>query len=149
MKNIMSALALLALMVGFLSSLARDAAGSSTSSQCPDTKATQVDAEIVLKGDVTTCGVGVSVFGLHVGVFGPKCPDVKLTYPSHQECQGELNEYTYCQPRGNMDVTKEKCECVTVTVLGFGALVPSCSCSDAGTGGHVEDATTVACPGHP
>lgn len=113
---------------------------------CPNTMASQVDAEVKWSKRVRRCGIGIGIFGLRLSVFGPDCPEMKFIVPAHQTCQGNTNEGTYCAPQRPIDILAEKCTCVTVTALGTGILIPDCECKpsqlDAGT---VEDFETRPC----
>ncbi len=125
--------------------LAADLAAADSSSNCPDTRAGQVDARVEEAGGSRRCGFGFKLFGIGGGIFGPECPDFIITYPSHQECRGDPNPRTYCAPNGMIDVQVERCRCQQATVLGTGILIPSCECEAADGGGHVEDAQTLTC----
>jgi hypothetical protein len=120
-------------------------AAPQVTADCPNTKASQVDARVENGGNVRRCGVGIRIFGIGGGIFGPRCPEMKFTYPSHQECNGDQAQGTLCEPEGQIPVTFERCECSSATFLGTGLLIPSCSCASGGTAGHVEDARTVPC----
>ena len=114
--------------------------------ECPDQRASQVDAKVSYSGSAKTCGVGLVIFGVGGGIVGEKCYPLKITTPAHQECQGEPGEGTRCVPDGELEVKAEKCHCggLVVPILQIG--VPTtCVCSDAGSAGTVEDSETVLC----
>jgi hypothetical protein len=141
MRMLPSTLILLAL--GTLGGLAHSA--PQATADCANTKASQVDARVVPGGSVRRCGIGIRIFGIGGGVFGPRCPEKKFTYPSHQECRGENALGSFCEPEGTLPVTVEECECGTATLLGTGLLIPICDCDSGGTAGHIEDARTSPC----
>ena len=129
------------------SSMALPAAATrSKGNDCHDVRASQVDARIDNLGESQRCGLGIRIFGLGGGIFGPSCPDKKATYPAHQVCRGEVNPGTRCVPEGRLPVVVEDCECSRATVLGTGLLLPSCNCHNVPDESHVEDARTEACP---
>jgi hypothetical protein len=127
--------------------LAATPAQAQISSQCPDTRASNVPALIVYQGGYTRCGIGVQVLGLPISVGGSKCFRNEIIYPAHQECLGALGEGLECVPEASMPVQHNRCECTLVGVLGTGISLPKCSCSPAGTLGTLEDAQTVLCHG--
>ena len=113
--------------------------------RCPNVRATNVLARVDRQGPRTRCGFGVEVFGLPLSIGGGKCYQNEFTYPSHQECQGVVNEGTSCVPAPDMPVQLRRCECMTLGVLDTGFSIPKCNCSSYGTAGTIEDAQTVAC----
>ncbi|MSR62552.1 MAG: hypothetical protein EXS08_08930 [Planctomycetes bacterium] len=116
------------------------------SGTCPNKKASQVDSETKPQGGSERCGLGVSLFGWGIGLFGPKCPDKKATYPAHQVCKGEENMGTRCVKQSDLRVTLEECTCSVAGILGTGLALPNCSCSASGQdGGTVEDFETQNC----
>jgi hypothetical protein len=119
-------------------------ATAQSTSECPDTRGTQVDARTTDSGS-RRCGFGFRIFGIGGGLFGPECPIRTVHYPSHQVCNGEESRGTYCLPAGNLPVEVEECDCDSATVFGTGVLFPSCTCTE-GNAGHVEDAQTYPCP---
>jgi len=118
----------------------------SSGQQCPDVRASQVDARTYWTGTVVRCGVGIRFFGITIGFGGPECAPRRVTEPAHQTCLGEPNRGTMCLPAGPLPVTFETCHCSRATVLGTGLLFPDCECeTGAGDIGHVEDFMTVPC----
>lgn len=114
---------------------------------CPNTRACQVDARIESQGDEERCGIGLTLFGFDISIGGPKCPKNRIVYPAHQECHGAANGGTRCVPEQELPVTREKCECERVTVLGTGFSVPECDCEFDGNIGEIEDFKTERCLG--
>ena len=125
--------------------LALAAVGRAAADDCPDERASEVPARVEWGGEVERCGLGISIFGLPIQAFGPRCPDTKFFYPAHQECRGEKSTGSYCAFVGNIDVKRMRCECAELALLGTGVTIPDCSCKDDGTAGHVEDAQTYSC----
>jgi hypothetical protein len=120
--------------------------GGSTGFQCPNEKASQVDAEVTESGGSETCGIGLVVFGIGGGIFGEECPGVRAYVPAHQVCSGEKSPGTMCTKQGDLIVTAEKCGCggLVLPIVEIG--VPtSCECEPLPTG-TVEDFQTVPCP---
>lgn len=116
-----------------------------TPSACPNQKASQEDARVTWGGKTRRCGLGVSIFGLRLGVGGPLCPDKKYFYPARQVCRGEKNKGTRCTFERTLPVTSQDCECATATVLGLGFTGPICQCVTGANAGHVEDFKTESC----
>ena len=122
---------------------------------CPDVRASQVDARETVSGDSPRCGIGIRIFGLGGGLFGPRCPETTFTYPSHQECLGESAPGNLCLAGDSMTVLRRRCECSELTLLGTGFLSPVCDCNEDNQGGEVQDASTQNCrpildpPDHP
>ena len=116
---------------------------------CPDVKASQVDAREEVSSHSTRCGLGFSLFGFDISIGGPRCPDYKFLYPSHQDCQGEANEGTACAFSSNLEVTRERCQCTRYTILSTGVTLPQCECHHEGSAGSIEDFQTVNCPTGP
>jgi hypothetical protein len=121
-------------------------AATPQSSGCPNVRASLVDARTEGMGDSERCGLGVSLFGWGVGLFGPRCPDKKATYPAHGECSGARNDGTRCVKQGDLKVTLEECECSVAGIFGTGLSLPHCSCSPSSAdGGTVENFVTQNC----
>jgi len=121
-------------------------ATAQVSGECPNVQATPVDARTEGLGGSERCGLGVSLFGWSLGLFGPSCPDKKATYPAHSVCRGEKNMGTRCVKVSNLRVTLEECECSVAGVLGTGLSLPSCSCTPSSAdGGVVENFETQNC----
>lgn len=120
-------------------------ASAQASGDCPNTRASEVEAYTDSEGG-ERCGLGLSLFGWDVGLFGPKCPDRKIFYPAHQVCAGARNPGTRCVPEGEVDATVQDCECDVAGVFGTGVALPSCDCSATTIdGGKVEDFRTDRC----
>ena len=113
--------------------------------QCPDVRASQVDAREEVSSHSTRCGLGFSLFGFDISIGGPRCPDYKFLYPSHQECLGVHNEGTACVFSANLDVSRERCQCTRYTILSTGVTLPQCECHHEGSAGTIEDFQTVNC----
>ena len=122
-------------------------APAQTAGPCPNTRATNVPAQVSHDGPPTRCGVGVQILGLPISIGGAKCYPLEIIYPAHQECLGAENVGTQCEPEAAIAVQLNRCECVVVGVLGTGISIPKCSCTSAGGAGTVEDAQTVLCHG--
>ncbi|MCC7012417.1 MAG: hypothetical protein IT454_07655 [Planctomycetes bacterium] len=120
--------------------------GSATPS-CPDTKASQVDARVETAGDIDTCGLGLVIFGVGGAIVGDDCPEVRLFYPSHQECLGEKGVGKRCVSGGDLTVRKEDCECGGMILPLIEIGIPTeCECKiDPAGGGTIEDSGTENC----
>lgn len=132
-----------AIVLSFLAPFAPSTRGVDHS--CADTRASQVDARVVDSGTATTCGFGISIFGLELSIGGPECTPRRFIYPAHQACDGAPNEGTWCGKENDLPVTEERCECSDATILGTGLKLPFCDCELAGNAGTVEDFGTFNC----
>jgi hypothetical protein len=112
---------------------------------CPDMRTTHVRAEVVTSKTSTRCGVGISVFGLEIRLFGPNCPAARFTYPSHEVCAGAPAIGFRCALPQALQVIYERCNCSSLTALGTGVLLPHCDCQVQPGGGTVLSWTTVPC----
>ncbi len=117
---------------------------------CQDRAASvQVPVEEQESSETERCGFGISIFGIELTLFGPRCPRTIYTYPSHQTC-GEVGSSPghNCIVQGTLSVTREDCECSELEIPGLatGLDLPNCKCSPAaGNYGHVEDFQTQDC----
>lgn len=114
---------------------------------CPNVRASYVPPSVTHSSTSERCGVGISLFGLGVSVFGPSCPAARFTTPGHGVCNGAPSPGNRCVPAGLVDVIYEKCECADATALGTGLLLPDCDCQvQPISGGTVENWRTKPCP---
>lgn len=119
---------------------------TATAGDCPNEAATSVPPELLDSKQEVRCGVGVSILGLELSVFGPTCPVARFLVPAHGECLGAQVEDYRCVPVGVLNVSYERCECEDVTAIGTGLLLPSCKCTPQTlSAGFVIDWGSVAC----
>lgn len=113
---------------------------------CTHTKASQVEARTADLGKKRTCGAGLYVFGVGGAILGEECPQTRVFYPAHQVCNGEHADNVRCEPDGTLPVERKSCSCGGLVIPFINTGIPtSCVCSDATTGGTVEDFRTVSC----
>lgn len=112
---------------------------------CPDTCATQVQAKVEAGDENNQCFIGITIFGLEIGISVGHCPLMQVAYPAHQSCQGQYNEGTACAASGDLEVRLLKCECNLLGGRTLGIGLPGCDCKDSGNSGTVEDAKTTNC----
>lgn len=112
---------------------------------CPDTCATPVQASVGGGRSDNQCFIGITLFGLEIGVTTGNCPLHQFVYPAHQICMGQASEGTQCEPGDSLEVRMLRCSCNMLGGSFLGIGLPGCDCDDAGNAGSVQDAKTVAC----
>jgi len=113
---------------------------------CPNVAATDVPARMQDAGSGNQCYLGIVIFGFEIGIAGPHCPSTRFLYPAHQECLGLASPGHLCEFRGTLDVRMQNCSCIYLGTARFGLGLPGCRCSEAGTAGSIQDASTEVCP---
>jgi hypothetical protein len=112
---------------------------------CPDTSATQVAGKVEGGAETNQCFIGITLFGIEIGISLGNCPLHQLVYPAHQVCAGQHSPGTACMPAADLEVRLLKCECNAIGGRTLGLGLPGCDCEYAGVAGTVEDAKTTAC----
>ena len=111
---------------------------------CPNERARNCPRVVSTSG-MKHCGLGIQIFGWEIGLRTSACPDFKFVTPPNQKCFGDPMWGHQCALDAEVTVERWKCDCVDVSVLGTGLLLPQCECELLGFLGTIEDYKTAPC----
>lgn len=119
-------------------------AATAASADCPDERATHVNAQVVHSTYHARCESSFELFGFEMTLV-VECPMWIHVRPPHGACEGTPLEGHECVLDELLEIARYRCECVGMWILEDQLEISACQCRYDGVVGILESFETQAC----